>query len=271
MLLTLLLLGVTGLVAGAFVFTMIWNEFSADLPDHTKLKTYEPPITTRVYALDGSLLGEFAKEKRIFVPIDAIPDQVKNAFLSAEDRNFYQHKGVDFIGVARAIVVNLSHTGSSRRMVGASTITQQVAKNFLLTNEVSFERKIKEAILAFRLEQTFTKDHLLELYLNQIYLGGGAYGVAAAAQHYYGKTLDELNIAEMAYLAALPKAPNNYNPVKHEKAAVARRNWVIARMREDGRITADEAKEATETPLGVVANEVSAHVDAPYLDRKSVV
>lgn len=263
-LLTLLFLGITGLVAGGAVFVMIWNEFSEGLPDHTKLQNYEPPITTRVYAWNGSLVGEFAREKRVFVPIDDIPDMIKHAFLAAEDRNFYQHKGIDFLGVLRAVIVNLQNTGSSRRLVGASTITQQVAKNFLLTNEVSFERKIKEAILAFRLEQTFSKDHLLELYMNQIYLGGGAYGVAAAAQHYYGKSLDEITVSEAAYLAALPKAPNNYHPTRHEKAAMARRDWVLSRMQEDGYLTGKETREAKKMPLGVVESELTAHIEAPY-------
>lgn len=263
-LIVIFLLGVTGIVSGVALVSMMWNEFSHDLPDHSKLKTYEPPITSRVYAWNGQLMGEFAKEKRIFVPIETIPATVKNAFLSAEDRNFYQHPGIDVVGVIRAIITNIENAGGGRRMVGASTITQQVAKNFLLTNEVSFERKIKEAILAFRLEQSFSKDHLLELYLNQIYLGGGAYGVAAAAQHYYGKTLDELTVSEAAYLAALPKAPNNYNPVRHEKAALARRDWVIARMLEDGHISRKDAGEATKMPLGTVQSDDFEHIEAPY-------
>lgn len=263
-LISIFLLGLTGIVAGAALVSMMWHEFSEDLPDHSKLKTYEPPITSRVYAWNGQLMGEFAKEKRIFVPIENIPPQVKNAFLSAEDRNFYEHPGIDVVGVVRAILINLENAGGGRRLVGASTITQQVAKNFLLTNEVSFERKIKEAILAFRLEQSFSKDHLLELYLNQIYLGGGAYGVAAAAQHYYGKTLDELNVSELAYLAALPKAPNNYNPIKHEKAAIARRDWVLARMAEDGHITRREMLDAQKMPLGTVQSDEMEHIEAPY-------
>lgn len=261
---SLVILGLVGAVSGfAFVFFM-WNEFSQDLPDHTTLENYEPPITTRVYANDGSLIGEFAREKRVFTPIDAIPEDLIHAFLSAEDQNFYSHKGVDFTGVARAIVINFKNAGSNRRLVGASTITQQIAKNFLLTNEVSYERKIKEAILAFRLEQNFSKDKLLELYLNQIYLGGGAYGVAAAAEHYFNKTLDELTFPEMAYMAALPKAPNNYHPIKHEDAAVGRRNWVLGRMYEDNYIDQDQLKEFQDTPLVTVASESEISVDAPY-------
>src|SRR5690606_18388934 len=173
------------------------------------------------------------------------------AFLSAEDKTFYEHPGIDPMGIVNAAIVNLRNMGGNRRPVGASTITQQVAKNFLLTNEVSIERKIKEAILAFRIEQTYSKDRILELYLNEIYLGGGSYGVAAAALNYFNKSLSELTLAEAAYLAALPKAPNNYHPVRHREAAVGRRNWVLGRMAEDGRITRAEAETASREPLVV--------------------
>ena len=171
-------------------------------------------MVTRVHAGDGRFLAEFAQEKRIFVPIAEIPDLVKNAFISAEDQNFYDHKGVDVTAVARAVVVNLRNRGSGKRQMGASTITQQVAKNFLLGNERSYERKIREAILAYRMEKILPKNRLLELYLNQIFLGGRSYGVAAASLHYFGKPLNELNISEAAFLGALPKAPNNYDPIK---------------------------------------------------------
>ena len=187
------------------------------------------------------LLAEYATEKRVFVPIQAIPRRVIKAFLSAEDKNFYSHPGVDFLSVARAALTNLANMGQNKRLVGASTITQQVAKNFLLSNEVSYKRKIREAILAFRIETAFTKDRILELYLNEIYLGFGSYGVAAAALNYFNKALDELSVAEAAFLAALPKAPNNYHPVREHQAAVGRRDWVIGRMVEDGHVTDEEA------------------------------
>ncbi|OAN53945.1 penicillin-binding protein [Paramagnetospirillum marisnigri] len=234
----LILLAIVAAGGALFVF---WH-FGRGLPDYHQLAHYEPPITTRVYGGDGRLVAEYAVEKRIFVPLEAIPQTVKDAFLSAEDKNFYSHAGIDPVGIARAIVVNLRNRGkgADRRPVGASTITQQVAKNFLLTNEVSIERKVKEAILALRIERTFSKDHILELYLNEIYLGVGSYGVAAAALNYFDKGLDELNPAEAAYLAALPKAPNNYNPHRHYQAAKERRDWVLGRMFEDGKITQAE-------------------------------
>jgi penicillin-binding protein 1A len=244
---TTLLLVIIGFTAilGAF-----WH-FGRDLPDYQALAHYEPPITTRVYAGDGRLAAEYAVEKRTFVPIDVVPDKVINAFLAAEDKHFYDHPGIDFFGVTRAIVSNLGNKakGVDKRPEGASTITQQVAKNFLLTNELSYERKVKEAILAFRIEKAFTKRHILELYVNEIYLGMSAYGVAAAAMRYFNKSLDELTYAECAYLAALPKAPNNYHPVRRHKEAVERRNWVLSRMLEDGHITADQYERSVREPL----------------------
>lgn len=238
--------------------------FGQDLPDYRQLADYNPPTVTRVHAGDGRLLAEYATEKRVYVPIQAMPRRVVNAFLSAEDKNFYSHPGIDFTGVARAIVTNLMNLGRSKRPVGASTITQQVAKNFLLTNEVSIDRKIKEAILAFRIEQAFDKDRILDLYLNEIYLGFGSYGVVAAALNYFNKSLDELTIAEAAYLAALPKAPNNYHPIRRPEAALARRNWVIGRMLEDNRITFDEAEAAWAKPLQVQRSDPTEIVQADY-------
>jgi len=257
MLIVVAFLGVGGVL---FVF----YHFGNDLPDYRQLVDYEPPVMTRVHAGDGRLLAEYAIEKRVFVPIHAMPRRAVNAFLSAEDKNFYSHPGIDFLGVARAIVTNIKNIGRQRRMVGASTITQQVAKNFLLTNEVSWERKVKEAILAFRIERAFTKDRILELYLNEIYLGFGSYGVAAAALNYFDKPLDQLSIAEAAYLAALPKAPNNYHPFKRAEAAIDRRNWVIRRMLEDGVITADEAVIARSGELGVRPRSEIEFVQAGY-------
>ena len=223
---TLIIFALLG--AGAVV-GVFWH-FGRGLPDYQQLATYQPPVMTRVHAGDGSLIAEYATEKRAFVPVGAIPKLVIKAFLAAEDKNFYSHPGVDVMGVLRAVITNLKRFGRDRRPVGASTITQQVAKNFLLTNEVSWERKIKEAILAFRIEHAFSKARILELYLNEIYLGFGAYGAAAAALNYFNKSMDELTIAEAAFIAALPKAPNNYHPIRRPKAAKARRDWVIARM-----------------------------------------
>ena len=247
------LLGLLLIVAifGAGGVLYVFHQFGKGLPDYRQLADYEPPVMTRVHAGDGRLLAEYAIENRVFIPIHAMPKRVVHAFLSAEDKNFYSHQGVDFLGVARALIVNVKNIGKQRRKVGASTISQQVAKNFLLTNEVSWKRKVKEAILAFRMERAFTKDRILELYLNEIYLGYGAYGVAAAALNYFNKTLDNLTIAEAAYLAALPKAPNNYHPTRKLKAAMIRRNWVIGRMMDDGVITAEEADIARARPLVV--------------------
>src|SRR5690554_6949202 len=244
-------LGAAALVVVAGVGFYLFQHFSADLPDYSHLAEYQPPTTTRVHAGDGRLLSEFAIQQRVFVPIEAIPQRVRNGFLSAEDKSFYSHPGIDFRSVIRAAITSLSQRGQSRRPEGASTIPQQVAKNFLLTNEVSLDRKVREALLALRIEQTLSKDQILELYLNEIYLGGGSYGVAAAALNYFNKPLDELSLAEAAYLAALPKAPNNYHPINRTEQAVARRNWVLSRMMEDGHITAEEARVAMEEPLEV--------------------
>jgi penicillin-binding protein 1A len=256
----LLILAVIGAGGALFVF----YKFGQALPDYRQLADYEPPVMTRVHAGDGRLLAEYAVEKRVFVPIGAMPKRVIRAFLAAEDKNFYNHAGVDFTGVARAVLINLKNLGSSRRLVGASTITQQVAKNFLLTNEVSWRRKIKEAILAFRIERAFPKDRILELYLNEIYLGYGSYGVAAAALNYFNKSLDELSVAELAYLAALPKAPNNYHPIRKPEAARGRRDWVVGRLLEEGFITADEAARARATPLLIAKRAETEFVTADY-------
>src|SRR5579872_1775698 len=205
-----------------------------DMPDASQLVDYRPPTSTRVYAWDGTLIGEFSRERRIFVPYDQMPPQLINAFLAAEDRNFFQHGGVDPAGMMRAMgkdVVNIIH---GRRLEGGSTITQQVAKNVLLTNEATFGRKLKEAILAQRLENTLTKKQILELYMNEIWLGYRSYGVGAAAYNYFGKPLTDLDLAECAYLAALPKGPDNYQPVRNKAAAIRRRNWIIGQMLELG-------------------------------------
>jgi penicillin-binding protein 1A len=240
---------------GAIVFVIgacaaglfVWK-FERGLPDYTTLKDYEPPVMTRVHASDGSLIAEYARERRLYLPGAAIPALVKEAFISAEDKNFYTHAGVDPERIVRAFFVFLQ---GDRHIQGASTITQQVAKNFLLTNERSFERKIREVLLSFRIEGAYSKDKILELYLNEIYLGLGNYGVAAAALNYYGRSVHELTIAQAAYLAALPKAPNNYHPfLKHERA-IERRNWVIDRMVENGYVSRQGGESAKAEELGV--------------------
>ncbi|MGC1349275.1 MAG: penicillin-binding protein 1A [Xanthobacteraceae bacterium] len=251
----LFLAGVTALAG------LMWH-YSKDLPDYTQLQNYEPPVMTRVHAADGSLLAEYANERRLYLPIQAVPKLVTNAFIAAEDKNFYQHPGVDVTGIGRAAMIYIQNYGGGRRPQGASTITQQVAKNFLLTNELSITRKIKEALLALRIERTYSKDRILELYLNQIYLGMGAYGVAAASLLYFDKSVHELTIAEAAYLAALPKGPNNYNPFRHREQAIDRRNYVIDRMVEDGFIAADAGEKAKKEPLNVVVRPTGAHIFA---------
>ena len=206
---------------------------------------------TRVYAGDGRLMEEYAQEKRVFVPVEAMPKRLIQAFLAAEDQHFYRHPGINPLSIVRAALANVERLVTNQRPVGASTITQQVAKNFLLTNEVSIKRKFKEALLALRIEETFTKDEILELYLNQIYLGLGSYGVAAAALNYFDKSLDELSTAEAAYLAGLPKAPSWYHPIRQPDAAKGRRDWVIGRMVVLGAITAEEAAQARAEPLAM--------------------
>ena len=243
---------------------MVYIHYSEDLPDYTQLSSYNPPVVSRVYAGDGRLLAEYAAENRVFVPIAAIPKRVINAFLSAEDKTFYTHPGIDVPSMIKAAWVNLLNYGRDKRPIGASTITQQVTKNFLLTNELSYGRKIKEAILALRIEKAFSKDRILELYLNQIYLGSGNYGVAAASINYFNKSLNELSIGEAAYLASLPKAPNNYNIKRNHEAALDRRNWVIDRMQENGDITADEANAAKAEPLEERARSATERVTADY-------
>jgi penicillin-binding protein 1A len=254
--------------AGVGGVLFVLQHYGKSLPDYLQLADYEPPVMTRVHAGDGRLMAEYATEKRVFVPMRAMPRRVINAFLAAEDKNFYSHRGIDFTSVLRAVLVNIKNIGRGRRPVGASTITQQVAKNFLLTNEVSWERKVKEAILSFRMERAFTKDRILELYLNEIYLGFRSYGVAAAALNYFNKSLDELSIAEVGFLGALPKAPNNYNPLKHPNAARVRRNWVIGQMAKDGSITADEATEAKAEPLVLENRSETEFVQAGFFSEE---
>jgi len=237
------------LLAGGIAAYGAYHHFAQDLPDYGWLAEYEPPQMSRIYAADSRLMAELAQERRIFVPIEAIPQRVQQAFISAEDQRFREHTGVDPLGILRAVMQAAEQYGSGRRMSGASTITQQVAKNMLVGADRSFARKAREAILALRIEKALSKDRILELYLNEIFLGQQAYGVAAAAQVYFNKSLDELNLAETAYLAVLPKAPNNYHPIRRAEAAKARRDWVIERMLDDRAITPDEARAAKAEPL----------------------
>ena len=246
----------TGTVAGLF-----WH-FSHGLPDHKQLADYQPATVSRLYASDGRLLAEYAREKRVFVPVAAMPKRVLQAFVAAEDQRFFTHPGVDFVGVLRAVIANLSHPG--QRPEGASGITQQVAKNFLLSNQATLARKIREAILAFRIEDTYSKERILELYLNEIYLGSGNYGVAQAAINYFDRSLGELSLSEIAYLAALPKAPNRYNIVRNEKEAYARRDYVLGRMLEDGYITAAEMQQAKAEKLQLRHRGATESVQADF-------
>src|SRR5438552_1256130 len=247
-----------GIAAAAGLF---WH-FSKDLPDYSQLQDYEPPVMTRIHASDGALLAEYARERRLYLPIQAVPKLVINAFLAAEDKNFYEHGGLDFGGIIRAGVVYIQNYGSNRRPQGASTITQQVAKNFLLSNEVSIDRKIKEALLAMRIERTYSKDKILELYLNEIYLGLGAYGIAAASLVYFDKSVNELPVAEASYLAALPKAPAALHPVRNRDRAIERRNYVIDRLLENGWIKQADADKARKDPLIVTNRTNAAHSSA---------
>jgi len=236
-----------------------------DMPDASDLVDYHPPTATRAYAWDGTLIGEFSRERRIFVPYDAIPAQTAQAFLAAEDHSFFKHGGVDVGGFARAQMKNVVNLAQGRRLEGGSTITQQVAKNILLSNEQTVGRKLKEAILASQLEQTLSKERILELYMNEIWLGYRSYGVGAAAYNYFGKSVSELTLAESAYLAALPKGPDNYHPIRRKAQAIARRNWVIDQMADLGWITREEARKAMAEDLVVQAAPTrSQYRDADY-------
>ncbi|WP_455474814.1 penicillin-binding protein 1A [Bartonella sp. B30(2025)] len=246
-------------IFGFFGIVLTKSQASA-LPDYEVLSLYEPPVMTRVHASDGSLIAEFATKHRLYLPIQSIPKMLKDAFISAEDKNFYRHFGLDPEGFSRALINNIRNIGSGQRPEGASTITQQVAKNFLLNSDATFERKFKEAILAMRIERTYSKDHILELYLNEIYLGRGSYGVAAASLVYFNKSVNDLTLEQSAYLASLPKGPANYDPFKYTQRAIDRRNWVIDRMVANGYATFEQGKKAKEKPLGVVTRNNDSHI-----------
>ena len=249
-------------VAGAFLY-VIWD-VSKDLPDYKQLAAYEPPVMTRMHAADGSLLAEFAEQRRLFVPINSVPKKLIEAYLAAEDKTFYHHAGLDWRGIGAAAwrYVQIKMMGQRGQIVGASTITQQVAKNFLLSNEQTLTRKLREALVVQRIEAAFSKDQILELYLNDIFLGLNSYGIAAASLNYFGKSLDELSLDEMAYLAALPKGPNNYHPFRHTQKALDRRNWVLEQMYENKNINAIELKEALAKPLNVSPRPFGAQLFA---------
>ena len=255
------------------IISVLWT-YSNDLPDYKFLKSYKPPVSSKVYSGNGDLVADFSQEKRVFVPFNSIPKNVINAFLSAEDKNFFKHPGVDAKGVIRAVINNISNILSSKRLEGASTITQQVAKNFLLTNEVSLNRKIKEAILAFRIERALSKERILELYLNQIYLGSGAYGVAAASLEYFDKSIKDLNYSEAALLAALPKAPSRYNPYRDPDIAKFRRNLVLKNLLDNNYLTSEWYEKLTKEEIILKKNKKIYLEDAQYFIedvRKSVI
>ncbi len=249
-----------------FAFSTLWY-FSIGLPDYKKLSNYQPPISSRVYSEDGKLIAEYALQKRLFVPYESIPEVVINSFLSAEDKNFFNHPGVDAKGILRAVFNNIKNLSQNKRLEGASTITQQVAKNFLLTNEVSIKRKIKEAILAFRIERAYSKERILELYLNQIYLGQGTYGIAAASLEYFNKSIKELNYPDAALLAALPKAPSKYNPYKFPDLGKFRRNLVLKNLEENNFITKKQLKKFSNSTLNLkkrkieIVNEANSYTE----------
>ena len=249
-----------------FLLTTLWY-FSIGLPDYKKLSNYQPPISSRVYSNNGKLIAEYALQKRLFVPYDSIPKIVVNSFLSAEDKNFFTHPGIDAKGILRAIIKNLRNISQNKRLEGASTITQQVAKNFLLTNEVSLKRKIKEAILAFRIERAYSKERILELYLNQIYLGQGTYGIAAASLEYFDKSIKELTYPDAALLAALPKAPSKYNPYKYPDVGKFRRDLVLKNLEENNFISKKDLIKFKESNLNLkkrkieIVNEANSYTE----------
>ena len=250
-----------------FVFSTLWY-FSTDLPDYKILANYKPPISSRVHSAEGQLIAEYALQKRLFIPYDYIPKKVINSFLSAEDKNFFSHPGIDVKSITRATIKNFKNTFSNKRLEGASTITQQVAKNFLLTNEVSIKRKIKEAILAFRIERAYSKERIMELYLNQIYLGEGTYGIAAASLEYFDKAVGNLNYQESALLAALPKAPSKYNPYKSIEKAKKRRNFVLRNLYENSYINKSQYENLKNTKIKIKKRKIKLFTEANYFSEE---
>lgn len=255
---------VFGILIGCIIVGDLVYHCIQDIPDYSKLANYNPPSITRLYSSDGKLIEEYSKEYRVFVPIQNIPTSLIHAFIAAEDKNFFTHPGLDLLSITRAAIFNVSNLLRNKRMEGGSTITQQVVKNFLLSSERSLTRKIKEAILSYKISQVFTKEQILELYLNQSYLGMHAYGVAMAAQNYFNKSIDELNLQESAFIAGLPKAPSNFDPNKHYVKAKERRDYVLSRMLEDGYIEPHTAKEAIESPIIIKKRDKSETITASY-------
>lgn len=261
-------IGILLALIGGVIGTALVYYYAQDLPDFSQLSHYHPPAVTRIYSRDGKLIEEYAKEHRVFVPISTIPPSLSEAFIAAEDKNFYDHPGIDIYGIFRAAIANVANLLQRKRMEGASTITQQVVKNFLLTSERSIARKVKEAILSYMISKKLSKEQILELYLNQTYLGHGAYGVAAAAQVYFNKSVEELTVAESAFIAALPKAPSSLDPNKRYEQAKARRDYVLLRMVEDGYITSAVAREAMDSPITLIKRSKTDTVTADYYAEK---
>ena len=257
--LLLIFLFIFGFISIFIIFYTLWR-YSSELPSYENIVQYKPNLSSRIYSSDGFLLKSFYTEERIFIPVDRIPKNIKYAFLASEDKNFYNHYGVDVIAIFRAFLTNIMNINSNKRVVGASTITQQVVKNLLLSNELSYSRKIKEIILAIRIENILDKNDILELYLNDIYLGYGSYGVGSASLNYFNKSIYDLKLHEIAFLASLPKAPNNYNPKTNYYKAIDRRNWVIDRMYANGFISREELNYKNE-PI-----EVFERVDIEFSD-----
>ena len=250
-----------------FLFSTLWY-FSLDLPDYKILTSYKPPVSSRVHSGEGQLIAEYALQKRLFIPYDSVPKNVIHSFLSAEDKNFFSHPGVDAKSITRAIIKNLKNIYSEKRLEGASTITQQVAKNFLLTSEISIKRKIKEAILAFRIERAYSKERIMELYLNQIYLGEGTYGIAAASLEYFDKAVSDLSYEEAALLAALPKAPSKYNPYKSIERAKLRRNIVLKNLYDNSYINKKEYENLISKEVKTKKRKIKLLEEANYYSEE---
>jgi penicillin-binding protein 1A len=249
---------------GVIAATALVIHFSRDLPNYDSLSKYHPPLTTRIYSSDGKLIQQYARENRIFVPISSIPEFMISAFIAAEDKNYFEHSGIDIISIIRAAVTNFVNLSAGKRLEGGSTITQQVVKNFLLTNERSLSRKVKEAVLSYMISKRLSKNQILELYLNQAYLGKRAYGVAAAAQVYFNKSIDMLTLSEAAFIAGLPKAPSKFDPEKNYDRSIERRDYVIKRMLEDGYINEKDARDAIAMPLVIRKRSNSNFVSADF-------
>ena len=258
---------VTFILGLLFSISTLWY-FSLDLPDYKILANYKPPISSRVHSGEGQLIAEYALQKRLFIPYDSVPKNIIYSFLSAEDKNFFSHPGIDAKSITRAIINNLKNIYSEKRLQGASTITQQVAKNFLLTSEISIKRKIKEAILAFRIERAYSKERIMELYLNQIYLGEGTYGIAAASLEYFDKAVNDLNYEEAALLAALPKAPNKYNPFKSIERAKTRRNFVLKNLYDNSYINYTEYKDLKKKEIKTKKRKIKLLEEANFYSEE---